>query len=147
MCIRDRPAIFGTLLERALDPTERHALVAHYTPRAYVERLVLPTVVEPLRADWANAQAAAIVLAREADELDGKKREAKLEEARAEIRRFHHQLCTTRRLKVCRRLFVVMNPNRRAAPERTRQAAWCHQYMTKSALSGTSVQVARNACT
>jgi hypothetical protein len=94
------PAIFGTLLERALDPTERHALGAHYTPRAYVERLVLPTVVEPLRADWANAQAAAVVLAREADELtdpkDSKKREAKLEEARAEIRRFHHQLCTTR---------------------------------------------------
>ena len=41
------PAIFGTLLERALDPTERHALGAHYTPRAYVERLVLPTVIEP----------------------------------------------------------------------------------------------------
>lgn len=90
------PAIFGTLLERALNPTERHALGAHYTPRAYVERLVLPTVVEPLRADWANAQAAAVVLAREADGLDGKKREAKLEEARAELRRFHHQLCTTR---------------------------------------------------
>ncbi|MFC7462200.1 class I SAM-dependent DNA methyltransferase [Hydrogenophaga defluvii] len=90
------PAIFGTLLERALDPTERHALGAHYTPRAYVERLVLPTVVEPLRADWANAQAAALVLAHEAAELDGKKREAKLEEARAEVRRFHHQLCTTR---------------------------------------------------
>jgi hypothetical protein len=28
------PAIFGTLLERALDPAERHALGAHYTPRA-----------------------------------------------------------------------------------------------------------------
>jgi hypothetical protein len=78
------PAIFGTLLERALDPTERHALGAHYTPRAYVERLVLPTVVEPLRADWANAQAAALVLAREAAALEGKKREAKLAEARAE---------------------------------------------------------------
>ena len=90
------PAIFGTLLERALDPQERHALGAHYTPRAYVERLVLPTVVEPLRADWANAQAAAVLLAREADSLEGKKREAKLEDARAEIRRFHHQLCTTR---------------------------------------------------
>ena len=34
---------------------------AHH--RAYVERLVLPTVIEPLRADWANAQAAAMVLA------------------------------------------------------------------------------------
>lgn len=55
------PAIFGTLLERALDPTERHALGAHYTPRAYVERLVLPTVIEPLRAEWANAQAAALL--------------------------------------------------------------------------------------
>ncbi len=77
-------------------PTERHALGAHYTPRAYVERLVLPTVVEPLRADWANAQAAALLLAHEADALEGKKREAKLDEARAELRRFHHQLCTTR---------------------------------------------------
>ena len=28
------PAIFGTLLERALDPVERHKLGAHYTPRA-----------------------------------------------------------------------------------------------------------------
>ncbi|MDP1693885.1 MAG: class I SAM-dependent DNA methyltransferase [Burkholderiaceae bacterium] len=90
------PAIFGTLLERALDPAERHALGAHYTPRAYVERLVLPTVVEPLRADWANAQAAALLLVHEAEALDGRKRDAKLEEARTEIRRFHHQLCTTR---------------------------------------------------
>ena len=90
------PAIFGTLLERALDPTERHALGAHYTPRAYVERLVLPTVIEPLRADWANAQAAALVLAREAAELSGNAQAAKLAEARAEIKKFHHQLCTTR---------------------------------------------------
>jgi hypothetical protein len=42
------PAIFGTLLERALDPDERHALGVHYTPRAYVERFVIPTLVEPL---------------------------------------------------------------------------------------------------
>ena len=90
------PAIFGTLLERALDPVERHALGAHYTPRAYVERLVLPTVIEPLRADWVNAQAAALVLAHEAAALDGKAMEAKLAEARAEVKKFHHQLCTTR---------------------------------------------------
>jgi hypothetical protein len=54
------PAIFGTLLERALDPRERHRLGAHFTPRAYVERLVTPTVIEPLREDWANVQAAAL---------------------------------------------------------------------------------------
>ena len=89
------PAIFGTLLERALSPTERHALGAHYTPRAYVERLVLPTVVEPLRADWADAQAAALLLATEANALEGRKREDKLAQARAEIKRFHHQLCST----------------------------------------------------
>lgn len=80
------PAIFGTLLERALSPVERHALGAHYTPRAYVERLVLPTVMEPLRADWANTQAAAVLLAGE----------GKMKEACAEVRHFHHQLCTTR---------------------------------------------------
>ncbi|MFZ2235750.1 MAG: type IIL restriction-modification enzyme MmeI, partial [Dokdonella sp.] len=56
------PAIFGTLLERALDPSERHKLGAHYTPRAYVERLVLPTVIEPLRTEWSDAQAAALTL-------------------------------------------------------------------------------------
>lgn len=56
------PAIFGTLLERALEPTERHKLGAHYTPREYVERLVLPTIVQPLREDWANIEAAATQL-------------------------------------------------------------------------------------
>lgn len=54
------PAIFGTLLERALDPVERHKLGAHYTPRAYVERLVLPTIMEPLRAEWDAVRAAAL---------------------------------------------------------------------------------------
>ncbi len=90
------PAIFGTLLERALSPTERHALGAHYTPRAYVERLVLPTVMEPLRAEWADARDAALLLAREAEALDGKKRADRLDEARAELRRFHHRLCSLR---------------------------------------------------
>ncbi|WP_233457463.1 DNA methyltransferase [Melaminivora jejuensis] len=90
------PAIFGTLLERALDPTERHALGAHYTPRAYVERLVLPTVIAPLRTRWQDARAAALVLAHEAAELSGRAREAKLEQARAELRTFHQYLCRVR---------------------------------------------------
>ncbi len=78
------PAIFGTLLERALDPDERHKLGAHYTPRAYVERLVLPTVIEPLRSEWSDAQAAALT-------LDA---EGRHDQAVAELRRFHHRLCT-----------------------------------------------------
>jgi hypothetical protein len=56
------PAIFGTLVERALDPKERHKLGAHYTPRAYVERLVLPTIIEPLREEWDAAKVEAQTL-------------------------------------------------------------------------------------
>ena len=80
------PAIFGTLLERALVPSERHALGAHFTPRAYVERLVLPTVIEPLREQWENVRAAAITHARAGD----------LKKARREINDFHDQLCHIR---------------------------------------------------
>lgn len=80
------PAIFGTLLERALNPRERHKLGAHYTPRAYVERLVLPTVIEPLRAEWKEVQVAALTY-----EGQGKHKEAV-----AEIRAFHRHLCEVR---------------------------------------------------
>jgi hypothetical protein len=80
------PAIFGTLLERALDPAERHALGAEYTPRPYVERLILPTVIEPLRADWDNVKAAALLLANE----------GKPEAARETLHEFHHRLCQIR---------------------------------------------------
>jgi hypothetical protein len=80
------PAIFGTLLEQALDKDERRKLGAHYTPRAYVQRLVDVTVMEPLRADWQ----AALTKAEQAKE-DGEGAKA-IEIVRA----FHHQLCTTR---------------------------------------------------
>lgn len=49
------PAIFGTLLEQALDKDERRRLGAHYTPRAYVERLVNANVIDPLQAEWEGA--------------------------------------------------------------------------------------------
>jgi hypothetical protein len=49
------PSIFGALLEQALDARERRRLGAHYTPRAYVERLVVATIIEPLRTDWDQA--------------------------------------------------------------------------------------------
>ncbi|MCL2122810.1 MAG: DNA methylase [Desulfovibrionaceae bacterium] len=67
------PAIFGTLLERALDPKERHKLGAHYTPRAYVERLVIPTVMQPLRKEWDGVQAAATMLADQGKETAAQK--------------------------------------------------------------------------
>ena len=78
------PAIFGTLLERALNERERHSLGAHYTPRAYVERLVIPTIVEPLRQDWADVQAAALTL----------ERAGKTAEAIAVLTGFRRRLCS-----------------------------------------------------
>ena len=80
------PAIFGTLLERALDKRQRHKLGAHYTPRAYVERLVMPTVIEPLRSDWEAVQASAYNLAEQ----------GKLDAARDTVKAFHRTLSEVR---------------------------------------------------
>lgn len=80
------PAIFGTLLERALNAKERGKLGAHFTPRVYVERLVVPTIIEPLREDWEEVQARVEDLQKQGED----------EAARQAVKDFHHQLCTTR---------------------------------------------------
>ncbi|MBO9168346.1 DNA methyltransferase [Rhizobium sp. L245/93] len=80
------PAIFGTLLERALNPRERSKLGAHYTPRVYVERLVVPTIIEPLRSDWELVQGQVKEL-RDRGNNTG---------ALAAVKAYHHKLCTTR---------------------------------------------------
>jgi len=80
------PAIFGTLLERALDPRERHKLGAHFTPRAYVERLVMPTLIEPLRQEWQTIQVA----------VETWLQQGKQDKAVDELRDFHFRLCNTR---------------------------------------------------
>jgi hypothetical protein len=80
------PSIFGTLVEQALDPEERKRLGAHYTPRAYVERLVVATIIEPLREDWRNVQATA----------ETRRASGDLKGAAAEVKAFHDTLCETR---------------------------------------------------
>jgi len=80
------PSIFGALLERALSAKDRAKLGAHFTPRAYVERLVVITVIEPLRQEWNAAQAAM-------DEVQSKGR---LDDARKIAADFHHRLATVR---------------------------------------------------
>jgi hypothetical protein len=80
------PAIFGTFLEQALDPTDRRKLGAHYTPRAYVERLVIATVIDPLRAEWDAARSTA----------DRQKAEGKADAAIKTVQAFHDRLCETR---------------------------------------------------
>lgn len=80
------PSIFGTLLEQALDPDERRRLGAHYTPRAYVERLVVATIIEPLRQEWGNVLSTA-----ERQESEGRRKVAV-----ATVAAFHEKLCRTR---------------------------------------------------
>jgi SAM-dependent methyltransferase len=80
------PAIFGALLEQALEPAERARLGAHYTPRAYVERLVVETVIAPLRDDWRAVLGAA------QQARDGGSARVAL----ALVEAFHLKLCQTR---------------------------------------------------
>ncbi|MGC9269125.1 class I SAM-dependent DNA methyltransferase, partial [Acidiphilium sp.] len=80
------PSIFGTLLEQALDPAERRSLGAHYTPRAYVERLVVATMIEPLRAEWVEVLATA----------ERQRTEGRDEIAIATVAAFAEKLCRTR---------------------------------------------------
>jgi MmeI, DNA-methyltransferase domain/MmeI, target recognition domain len=50
-----QPVIFGTLFEGSLDKEERHALGAHFTYEADIQKIVRPTIVRP----WGERIAAA----------------------------------------------------------------------------------------
>ena len=80
------PAIFGTMLEQALDRVERRRLGAHYTPRAYVERLVIATIIAPLQREWEET-------------VLGTVERERTQDVRAAIRavhEFHERLAATR---------------------------------------------------
>ncbi len=94
---RVEPSIFGTLLERALDPTERHRLGAHFTPRAYVERIVGPTILEPLRDEWQGVRAAVEALAERAETATSQGARTKARnEAKKELAGFFSRLASIR---------------------------------------------------
>lgn len=80
------PAIFGTLLEQALDPADRAELGAYYTPKAYVQRLVEATIIDPLRADWEALIGPSV----------GDFAQGKADKARKAVRKFHRDLCSIR---------------------------------------------------
>ncbi|XWZ92762.1 class I SAM-dependent DNA methyltransferase [Azospirillum sp. B2RO_4] len=89
-CSRDwknvEPAIFGTLLENALSKRERSQYGAFFTPRAYVDRLVVPAVIEPLMAEWRAAQVIA----------ENAQRKKEPAQAIKEIKDFHRKLCSVK---------------------------------------------------
>lgn len=79
---RVEPAIFGTLLEQALEAKERAKLGAHYTPRHYVETLVRATIMDVLEPEWEAVE-------ERIETLGG-------EQAIALACEFHDKLATTR---------------------------------------------------
>lgn len=84
-------SIFGSLVERSLDAKTRHSLGAHYTPRSYVERLVRPTIEEPMRDEWELLRG----LSRLSTDLVIPPHHSP-EESLRWVLEFHTKLCTTR---------------------------------------------------
>jgi len=57
------PAIFGTLFQHSMDEGERHALGAHFTSEADIQRIIGPTIVRPWRERIDSAKNATGLLA------------------------------------------------------------------------------------
>lgn len=74
------PSIMGTLLVRALDPKKRHRLGAEFTPREHVERLVRPTIEEPVRERWTLVEAEVLQLREKGRPVDIKRAVNRLHE-------------------------------------------------------------------
>lgn len=83
------PSIFGTLLESALNPEERHRLGAHYTPRIFIERLLRPALEEPIRQEWDLVQAEALTV------LGANPTDAERAKGRAILHAYHSKLART----------------------------------------------------
>jgi hypothetical protein len=89
------PAIFGTLLTRALDRAERHRLGAEYTPRAYVERVIRSTIEEPVREWWTCVQAEVLEL-RDRAGKSARQQRRDTSAAIERVREFHGRLRSLR---------------------------------------------------
>jgi len=51
-----QPPIFGTLFQSSMDQKRRHALGAHFTSEADIQKIVLPTIVRPWQSRIAAAK-------------------------------------------------------------------------------------------
>ncbi|HKH12469.1 MAG TPA: type IIL restriction-modification enzyme MmeI, partial [Rubrobacter sp.] len=60
------PAIFGTLFERSLDPSQRSRLGAHYTSKGDILAVVEPVLMAPLRREWDGVRGGAEAEAKKA---------------------------------------------------------------------------------
>lgn len=89
---RVEPAIFGTLLEQALDEAERAKLGAHYTPRPYVQTLVEATIMDVLEPEWEAIEEQIGEIVEQVEAAEDGDRSAALELARD----FHDRLAVIR---------------------------------------------------
>ena len=94
------PTIFGTLVEKALSAADRERLGAEFTPREYIERLIRPAMLEPLRDDWTFAlgQSRQMIASASIDREGEFREPSKAERAAAAdvLVEFHAKLCKLR---------------------------------------------------
>ncbi len=86
------PAIFGTLFERSMDPSQRARLGAHYTGKEDILTLIEPVLMAPLRREWEQVKARANAEAEKAREQTGQKAVNTLRRAERELADFAERL-------------------------------------------------------
>src|SRR5215213_10496264 len=86
------PAIFGTLFERSLDPSQRARLGAHYTSKEDILTIVEPVLMAPLRREWQQVRANAEAEANKAATQTGRRASNTLQRAARELPAFADRL-------------------------------------------------------
>ena len=90
------PAIFGTLFERSLDPSQRARLGAHYTSKEDILTIVEPVLMAPLRREWDQVRANASAEAEKSRLQTGQKAVNTLRRAERELADFAERLRSVR---------------------------------------------------
>ena len=86
------PAIFGTLFERSLDPSQRSRLGAHYTSREDILAVVEPVLMAPLRREWEMVREKAAAEGEKARSSTGRAAQNALRRAEGLLRDFAEKL-------------------------------------------------------
>ncbi|MCD0161093.1 class I SAM-dependent DNA methyltransferase [Deinococcus sp. 6YEL10] len=103
------PSIFGTLFENIIDPDKRGDGGIHYTPLADILDVLLPTVMNPLRAEWDDLRVSLEPLAEEIEKareggaevglfVSGGLGESLIDEAVNKLKAFRQRLMDVRAL-------------------------------------------------
>ncbi len=90
------PAIFGTLFERSMDPSQRARLGAHYTSKEDILTLIEPVLMAPLRREWEQVKGRASAEAEKARGQSGRTASNALRRAERELADFAERLRAVR---------------------------------------------------